>query len=198
MRNKTEFPYDYHDFAVGGSAYNADISYFVNADGNKDKMLTLSTNSTGNFGAITLYDVPAKDIIEYGYIGIKMSSVGADKAILIITDKYSKNDAASYVGEAEISAETGMYYFKISSFTDNIRSSDTLNISICVSSDDAAFDSSLSIEEISLYGSSGNGGNTLMTILIVAGSIVGICLLLFLLSKRRKKHLYEYEEEAVD
>jgi len=195
LRNKTKFPCKFSDFVEGGSAYNADIDAFDTEDGSSGRRIIVSANASRDFGAITLYDLSAKDIIEYGYIGIEMTSSNADKAILIITDENGKNSSAAYVGEADLTIDDGTYYFKISGFTDHIKSSDKLNLSICIYPEDSADSIDLCIEEISLYGSSGNGGNTLLIILVVGGSILGICVLLFLLSRRRKKHQFVENDE---
>jgi hypothetical protein len=121
--------------------------------------------------------------MESGYVGITMSSPEKPSVALIIHDSAT---GASYVGEAQITEAPATYYFNISSFTENIQSSDSLQFSLCILKSNSE-NVSLTVEDIQLYGSSGNGTNTTVIIIIVAVIILALCGLIVLLVVTRKK-----------
>ena len=65
-------------------------------------------------------------------------------------------------------------------------------ISICALPSDTAENATFSVSEISLYGSSGNGSGTIVSVIIVIVVTLAICGLLFLLTRLRKKHRNDY------
>ena len=131
-------------------------------------------------------------MLESGYVGIRMYSDKTVKAALVITNKGNKLSA--YVGEVSLTDQPTDYYFKTSEFTDHMSSSDSLQLSICIFPDGEDEIKSVSIEDIALYGSSGNGSGTLITILGVILATIGIGVLLFWLSKRRKARQNRYDD----
>lgn len=182
-RIKKSFPCALESFASAGSAINADIDYV--SDGDLEiQTLTLHGDVSSVSSAITCFDIPAKNLIESGYIGITMSSSSSVKVALIITDESS---FAAYVGEANVSDIPEIYFFNITPFTEDIKSSDTLTVSICVLPAEQVESVELSVSEMALYGSSGNGNSTIISILIVIAVTLGVCGLLYLLTRRRKK-----------
>ena len=127
-----------------------------------------------------------------------MSSPTTAKIALIISDKdLAEGKSAVYVGEAKVLASTETYYFNISPFTDKVKRSDKLSLSLVVLPDEnisSASNAILEIDEIALYGTSGNGIRTVMSVITVAVSTLGVCALLYLLTQRRKKAIKHKEE----
>lgn len=191
-KSKKSFPIELETFKAAGAAQNADISY-ISSNKNEIQTLTVSGNTASVCSAVTSFGVTADKLIESGYIGITMSSPTPLNVALIISD--NSNNAA-YVGEAEVSSIPESYFFNVTRFTNDIKASDELTISICVLPSDKAETCSLSVSEIALYGSSGNGSSTVVSIIIVIVVTLGICGLLFLLTRRRKKRRYDYDYES--
>ena len=148
--------------------------------------------------AISCYEIEASKLFESGYVGITMSSPTTAKIALIISDKdLAEGKSAVYVGEAKVLASTETYYFNISPFTDKVKRSDKLSLSLVVLPDEnisSAGNAILEIDEIALYGTSGNGIRTVMSVITVAICTLGICALLYLLTQRRKRAIKHKEE----
>ena len=191
-KNREELPADITSAAPGGSCFNVEFSNQKDAEGNHYRTLTAYTNTLSDIGYFSILDIPARDMLESGYVGIKMYSDKPLKAALVITNKGNKLSA--YVGEVSLTDQPTDYYFKTSEFTDHMSSSDSLQLSICIFPDGEDEIKSVSIEDIALYGSSGNGSGTLITILGVILATIGIGVLLFWLSKRRKARQNRYDD----
>lgn len=183
-KNREELPTDVTNAIPGGSCFNVEFSNRKDAEGNYQQILTAYANTYSDIGYFSLFDVPARDMLESGYVGIKMYSDKPAKVALVITDKGKQLSA--YVGEVSLTDQPTDYYFKISEFTDHMSSSDDLQFSVCIFPDETDEIKKVSIEDIALYGSSGNGSGTVITIVLVIVAILGIGALLFWLSKRRK------------
>jgi len=183
-KNREELPADITNATPGGSCFNVEFSTHKDAEGSNYRTLTAFTNTYSDIGYFSLFDIPARDMLESGYVGIRMYSDKPVKAALVITNKGKQLSA--YVGEVSLTDQPTDYYFKISEFTDHMSSSDDLQLSVCVFPDGADEIKRVSIEDMALYGSSGNGSGTVITIVLVIVAILGIGVLLFWLSKRRK------------
>ena len=185
LKKKNEFPIGFGDFKTGGSCVNLDIASLKSSDGTLSEKITLGGNIKDSYAAMTATGVSAKEIIGSGYVGITMSASQKLPVALIISDTSS---GAAYVGEATVSDKAGTYYFNITSFTENIDSSDTLQISLCVLHGDADA-TALTVSDISLYGSSGNGSQTVVVVIIVVVVVLALIGLIVLLAVSRKKKL---------
>ena len=191
---KKAFPCTLECFSSAGATINTDIDY-VSEGNSKIQTLVLDGSMGSVCSAITAFEIPAKDLIESGYIGITMSSSADARVALIVSND---SNSAAYIGEADVSAIPEIYFFNITPFTEDIKSSDTLTISICVLPTEQGEDIQLSVSEMALYGSSGNGSSTIVSIIIVIAVTLGVCGLLYLLTRRRKKHQrrhYDRQEE---
>lgn len=181
-KKNSSFPVSFGDFAPAGSCINLDVATVKGKDGVKTEKMLLSGGVTDMYAAMTA-EVPAAKLIESGYVGITLSSPEKPAVALIIHDS---NTGASYVGEAQISDSAATYYFNISSFTENIDASDNLQVSLCILKGNAE-NVSMTVENMRLYGSSGNGADTVVIIVIVAVVILALCGLIVLLAVTRKK-----------
>ena len=190
-RSKKELPIGFETFIAAGSAQNADIN-FVSSNGIETQTVTVIGNNNPLCTAVTSFDIPASVLIESGYIGITMSSSETVTVALMI----SGDNNSTYVGEAEVSNIPESYFFNITSFTGDVKASDKLTFSVCILPSTTTENTTLSVSELTLYGSSGNGNSTIITIIIVIVVTLAICGLLFLLTKRRKRHHYNYDRSS--
>ena len=192
--NKKSFPAALHDFLA--TAGTQDLNLKIDEQTGEQK-LSAEGNIANSHMAISCYNVRAADLLESGYVGIRMSSPTTATVALVITDKNLANDkSAVFVGEARVLGNSTTYYFNISPFTDHIKASDTLTVSLLILPAESGTSTAiLEVEEIALYGTSGNGSRTIVSIVVVAVSTLGICALLHLLTQRRKKHISREIEE---
>ena len=189
LTNQKPFPASLLDFSEASSCLVAELGK-PTEDGNGT--LTMKADPTSAYAAVTAYEISAADLIEAGYVGITLSSARSENVTLLISQAGAHEEArASYIGEAVTTPTKTTYYFNIAPFTDSIKSSDTLTLSICISPRDDASEnaapSELCIHSLALYGSSGNGFGTVLTVLIVMASALAVCGLLFVLTQRRNK-----------
>ena len=189
LTNKKPFPVSFLNFSEASSCLVAELGK-PTEDGNST--LTMKAAPSSAYAAVSAHEISAADLIEAGYVGVTLSSARSENVTLLLSQAGAHEEArASYVGEAVTSPTKTTYYFNIAPFTDSIKSSDTLTLSICIApretlSENAA-PSELCIHELALYGSSGNGFGTVLTVLIVMASALAICGLLFVLTQRRNK-----------
>ncbi|MBQ8410097.1 MAG: hypothetical protein IJY39_14665 [Clostridia bacterium] len=191
-KNKKEFPATLRDFVAAAGTVNAELG---KNDSTGAQTLTVKGDASSTYVAISCFDISASDLIESGYVGITMSSPTATRIALIISDKALPNgESAVYIGEATVH-NSAIYYFNITPFTESIKSSDSLQISLCVLPEENSGNVTLEIEELALYGSSGNGISTVVSVIVVIISTLSVCGLLFILTQRRKKQLRHTSED---
>lgn len=194
--NKKSFPGLLSDFASAAGVTNMNLSQDLETGA---QTLTVEGYVNEEYMAISCYEIEASELFESGYVGITMSSPTTAKIALIISDKdLAEGKSAVYVGEAKVLASSATYYFNISPFTDKVKRSDKLCLSLVVLPDEnisSAGNAILEIDEIALYGTSGNGVRTVLSVITVAISTLGICALLYLLTQRRKKVIKRETEE---
>jgi hypothetical protein len=194
-KNKKPFPISLDKFTVGGGAYNASMKAVRRADGTVARSLFVEADTTDGFSAISCQGVPAKDIVSAGYIGITMSSKTSPTIALMISDRAS-GTSSTYIGEAKTVNGEATYYFDVSDFNKKINTSSTLDVSICILPDSEGDYASIEISEISMYGSSGNGTDTVIVVIVVAAVVLICGLLIFLMVRRRKKKMDYTSEDA--
>ena len=182
-RNKRAFPADISAFEPIGSTYDTRLS----SEGGKTTLTLSSDISLGSGGAV-IGNISAKGIIEAGYIGIDMYCADVCDIELIITAE-GKEGRVSYIGKARVGSVEKTYYFNITELTDHLKPADTLTLSLIVPEDAEYTTDALTVTDIALYGNSGNGSSTVITVILVALGTLAICGLLFLLTKRRSNRL---------
>ncbi|MGM9644237.1 MAG: DUF5722 domain-containing protein [Eubacteriales bacterium] len=165
---------------AGGDVYN--IQGKLNDNG-KECYLSwiIGADASRRTGAVSAIDISAEDIIKSGYIGLTMS---ADKQCSVSL-MLSAGDN-TYIGETTVSHGEKTYFFDISAFAKNVKASEKISLSVCIlpCGDD---DVSLEIRNMSLYGSSGVGAQTVIVIVVVAVIILALLALIVLLVVKRKK-----------
>lgn len=156
----------------------------LSLDSSKNRELDVFAKTALGIGAVTAFDVDAKQIKASKYLGITVSSENAPSIVVSITDE---NNEIAYVAQTDLVNGESEYYFDITGFGENVSEADKLTVSICIVSDD--LDSQITVSDMSLYGNSGLGSTTVIIIVIVAAValvlVVGIVLLAL---KRKKKH----------
>lgn len=175
------------DLCAMGGAYDVNISPLVTEDGSETQAITIRGDIDTAYVAMTAVGVSASDIISSGYLGITMSSTQNARVALIISRNGDKR--AVYVGEAELSASPETYYFDITSFTESVSSSDDLQVSLCAFSSESDGDLKITVEDMMLYGASGNGLGSMWVTIVVCVAGVALCGLIVLLSVQRKQKM---------
>ena len=170
-----------------GGAYDVNVSPLTAEDGLEKQIITVCGDLDKSHVAMTTADMSASELISSGYIGITMSSSQNSRVALIISRE--GDERAVYVGEADLSESPTTCYFDITSFTDSVRSSDELKVSLCAYSAENGGDLEITIEDIMLYGSSGNGRNSTVVTIIVCIAGIALCGLIILLSVQRKRKM---------
>ena len=192
LSNKKDFPVSLREWIPAAACYVAELG---RPQENGTQALTLKGSPTSSHVAVSHYEIPAEKILESGYVGITMSSRSPETVTLLITKRGDGQAISSaYVGEVSTTGAETTYYFNISPFTDTLRSSDVLTVSICASPNGASRDTELTVREIALYGTSGNGSSTFLTVIVVMLCTLAVCGLLFILTQRRKR-LRSYDND---
>jgi hypothetical protein len=185
MRNKKKFAHTVCDMIPAGSVIDASAHKIKGASGEKQTHLTLVSDLSGTTAALLLCNVYGKDIIESGYVGINMYVPIASDVELVI-NRTEGDGSIIYIGKAEVGSVEKTYFFNISSFVDDIKASDKFSLSVRIPEYAENRESTLTVSDVALYGSSGNGRVMVITVTVAALSTLAICALLFLLTKRRK------------
>ncbi len=187
VKNRSEIPFELYELEAAGSAYNVRIKLNKDAEsGDYYKTLLLESDSSKYIGAATVVGVPAKEVISSGYIGVTVSAADCGKIAIIVSNQ---QNSAAYVGETEVIDGEMTYYFNITDLTSEVKSSDALNVSVCILPDAEEDVSCVEIKDIALYGSSHKGARTVITVVIVAVSALALCAIMFLLARSRKRKL---------
>ncbi|MBR3686966.1 MAG: hypothetical protein IKL66_05745 [Clostridia bacterium] len=174
--------------AMGG-AYDVNVSPLTVEDGLEKQIITVRGDLNDSHVAMTTVGLSASELISSGYIGITMSSSQNSRVALVISRE--GDERAVYVGEAGLSATPSTYYFDITSFTDSVKSSDELRVSLCAFSAENGGDIEITVEDMMLYGASGNGRDSTTVTIIVCIACVALCGLFVLLTVQRKRKMKE-------
>ena len=176
------------DFCAMGGAYDINVSSSTADDGVQKQTITIRGDIDKAHVAMTNAGVSASKIISSGYIGITVSSSQNARVALTISTA-DGGERTVYVGETEVSTTPATYYFDITEFTDSISSSDELKVSLCAFSSENGGELELTVEDMMLYGASGNGRNSTAVTIIVAVAGAALCGLIVLLSVQRKRKM---------
>ena len=187
IENKRKMSLSASELCAMGGAYDVNISSVIDEDGAKKQIINVRGNIDNAYVAMTTTGISASELISSGYVGVTLSSSQNARVALIISR--AGDERTLYVGEADASPESATYYFDITSFTKDISSSDELTFSLCALSADEGGDIEITVEDMMLYGSSGNGSTSV--IITVAVCVIGaaLCGALIWLSIRRKRRL---------
>lgn len=189
QKNKESFPAKLYSFKSGGSVYNVESANLRTLFSENKNILRIGSDLTSGSGYVSC-TLKGSDIIESGYVGVTMSSSRQTKVLLLITSDSDKN--AAYLGEATLNDSEKTYYFNITDLTKDLRSSDKLQMSLIIPSEDNGVGNlKITLTDIALFGSSGNGTSTIIAVVAVAFSVLAACGLLFWLTQRRKRRTYE-------
>ena len=177
------FPASFADFNEN-SITRAHLSLVAAQDGKYDRNLDVYALTADGIGAVTAFEVDAKQIKASKYIGITVSSVNAPSMVISIT---SVSGDVAYIAQSDLVNGKTEYFFDITGLSENVSESDKLNVSICLLSDDDV--SEITVSNMKLYGNSGFGGKTVMIIVIVALAAVALIGAIVALAIKRKKKL---------
>ena len=185
LSNKRASGIDLCDVTVLGSAYNADAKVLTTPFGTKAESVTVSSAISSGDSVAVYENISASKILEAGYIALTLGGSGeADAYFTLFSDTEKR---AVYIGEFSIFATKKTYYFDVKKLTDRIKGSDKLTLAIVVESKEGADNYDFTVDEIALYGSSGNGLGTTLTAVGVFAAVLAVCGLLFLLTRRRNR-----------
>ncbi len=143
-----------------------------------------------DWAAIRKTSIKGEELISSKYIGIDCSAArDGQRLILVITDSMLRGGgSAIFTGEAVANSARGYQYLDIGEFTDSISAYDELTLTIYVMPDEYGDTSTLTLHNISLFGSSGNGSGSVITVIVVFTIItVLFAALVALIVKRTKK-----------
>ncbi len=185
-KTQLDFPVSFTDFISLGSICNSQISLAKDENSAPSTAWLIESAQNNGFGAVST-TLSAESIISSGYIGVSASSDGVSNIALVITDGSTGGKAHTYIGEAKLANASTTYYFKISDYVKELEPSKTLTLSVVVFPSDSD-DASIEITDISLYGSSGAGSETIIIIAIVAAvALASVGLIAWLVIRRKKK-----------
>jgi len=186
LKKEKKLSLSLQDFCAMGGAYDVNISLLTTDEGDTKQIMTLRGDIDKTHVAMSTVGVSASELISSGYIGITMSSSQNARVALIISRE--GDERAVYVGEVDVSATPTTYYFDITSFTDSVSSSDELKVSLCAFSAENGGDLEITVEDMMLYGASGNGrDSTTVTIIVCLAGAALLALLILLLTQRKRK-----------
>jgi hypothetical protein len=194
LKNSKKIGKPLEEFVNVGGAYNSAIVLKNNSEGESYRVMTVYTSPSERFGGVACFEIPAADIVSSGYIGLRLSAEREGSVTLVISSK-SSGGYSSYIGEVNVDSGAKDYYFNISSFTDSLDSKDDVSIMILSERKDGGENYSFDIENVALYGSSGNGSGTVIVVIAVAVGVIGVCGLLFWLASRRKRNTSSDNED---
>ena len=184
LKRRSDFPAGLDAFRENGNT----LAFTSMRGGSTQRILNVTANTAAGLGAVTAYGVPAEDVRSAAYLGIRVAS--SNSPLLIVN--ISNNKGVDYTAEVQLVNGESDYYFDLSKIAKELDDSDTLTVSLCIASDDDR--SGITVSNISLYGSSGTGSSTVITIIIVAACVLAlVALTVFLVLRRKKKQ--EFREE---
>lgn len=193
LRNRRELSLSVCDMIAVGSAFDAQSQKKFSADGYERTHVMMSSELSDGTAALLLCNISGKEIIESSHIGIAMYCPVASDVELVLS-RSGGDGGVVYIGEAEVGSVEKTYFFNITPFTKDIDASDEFTLSIRIPTYAEDRESTLVLSDIALYGSSGSGSSTLITVIIVALSTLAICGLLFLLTRRRARNMSRNNE----
>lgn len=188
LNSKNSVPVSLDDFYAGGGVYNIQGKLNETGDGSYLSWV-MGADASKKTCAASAVDITAEDIVKSGYIGLSMS---ADKHVSVSLMLTAGNH--TYIGETSVSSGEKTYYFDISEFAKEVKSSEKLTLSVCIlpCEEDNV---SLEIREISLYGSSGVDTQTIIIIVVVAVILLAMLALIVLLVVKRKKNAARHSSD---
>lgn len=188
-KRSSAFPVPFVDFEENAIT-QATLSVVNKMGGGYGRALNIHSYTEAGIGAVTAYEVSAKQIKASKYIGITASSENAPIMALCISSATQSN--ISYIAETQLVNGETEYFFDLAGFVESVGENDKLVISICLLSDDA--ESNVTVTDIKLYGNSGFDTTTVIIIVAVAVVAVGLVGAIVALALKRKKKMKQKTE----
>lgn len=183
-KRTAQFPATFGDFEENAITY-AQLSLVDKMGGGYGRVLNIRSYTENGIGAVTAFEVSAKQIKASKYIGVTASSENSPMLVLAISSD-SKSEVV-YIVQAQLVNGESEYYFDLSEFSENVGGDDKLTISLCLLSDDA--ESNVTVSDITLYGNSGFDATTVIIIVAVAVVAAGLVAAIIVLALKRKKKM---------
>jgi hypothetical protein len=181
QKNKKPFPISLPGFEYIGGASNYQGK--MNEGG---PLWVLEADLDDVTGGICASGISAEDLLSSCYVGITLGAAENHTLSLLIQNEGAER--RTFIGECRTDNGEKTYYFDISDFTKDMKSSDTLTLAICLLPDGDS-DATVEIKEVALYGTSATVTETVIIVIVVAvivAALVGSIVLLAV--KRKKKH----------
>lgn len=188
-KQKKDFPVALSDFAVVG-----DVSNYQGILDENGVSWLLEADLESSYGGIMTTNIPAKDIVSSGYIGVTLDSADNRTLCVLLKNEDAGAQTYSFVGECRTLGGKNTYYFDISDFTEGVEASDEITLAVCFvpDGDDGA---SAEIVDISLYGVSASDTETTIIIIVVVVILAALIGLIVLLVVKRKKKASAHNED---
>ena len=175
------FPAALADFKENGIT-RTQLTLIKGYEGVYKRNLDIYANTAIGVGAVTAFDVDAKQIKASKYLGVTLSTENSPAIAIAITN--ASGDVA-YIAQTNSVNGESEYFFDLTGWVDNVSESDKLYVSICLLSDDET--SKVTISDMKLYGSSGLEYMAVIIIAVVAVVAVGLIAAVVGLALKRKK-----------
>jgi len=188
-KQKKVFPVALSDFAVVG-----DVSNYQGMLGENEVTWLLEADLESSHGGIMAGNIPAKNIVSSGYIGVTINSASERTLCVLLRNESTGAKTYTFVGECKTLNGKNTYYFDISEFTKGVDNSDEITLAICFIPD-GDDDASAEIVDVSLYGVSASGTETVIIIIVVAVILAALGGLIALLVVKRKKKAHIENED---
>ena len=180
-KRNSAFPVSFSEFKENDIT-RAQLTLIKNSNGSYDRHLDVYALTGKGVGAVSAYEISAKEIMKSKYLGVTASSENEPMLILAITTSDGKT---AYVAQAKLVNGESECFFDLSDIARNVNEADKLTVSLCLVSDDEA--SAATFTDLTLYGKSGMGSETVIMIVVVAVVAIGLIAAIVALAAKRKK-----------
>ena len=155
--------------------------------GGYERALNVKADTGKGIGAVTAFEVNAKQIKASKYIGVTASS--ENNATLILSVSSVSTGKVVYIAEANLVNAESECYFDITGFAQKVGDNEKLTVSLCLISDDD--EASAVINGMALYGNSGFDITSVLIIVAVVVVAAGLVGAIVALAVKRKKKLQQ-------
>ena len=180
-KRNSAFPVSFAEFKENDIT-RAQLTLIKISNGSYDRHLDVYALTGKGVGAVSAYEISAKEIMKAKYLGVTASSENEPTLILAITTSDGKT---AYAAQAKLVNGESECFFDLSDIARNVNEADKLTVSLCLVSDDEI--SAATFTDMTLYGKSGMGGETVIIIVVVAVVAIGLIAAIVALAAKRKK-----------
>ena len=180
-KRNSAFPVSFAEFKENDIT-RAQLTLIKISNGSYDRHLDVYALTGKGVGAVSAYEISAKEIMKAKYLGVTASSEHEPTLSLAITTSDGKT---AYAAQAKLVNGESECFFDLSDIARNVNEADKLTVSLCLVSDDEA--SAATFTDMTLYGKSGMGGETVIMIVVVAVVAIGLIGAIVALAAKRKK-----------